>query len=89
MSAVKLTVESNSRYLNLQPGSSLDHLQAASITYRIAIGPHRGCRLHAMSINSVFGRLLPKKVLKITPIEYTLTGSNRRSIPNVGFIPFR
>jgi len=29
-------------YLDLQPGSSLDHLQAASITYRIAIGPHTG-----------------------------------------------
>jgi ribosomal protein S27E len=29
-------------YLDLEPGSSLDHLQAASIQYRIAIGPHAG-----------------------------------------------
>jgi hypothetical protein len=29
-------------YLDLEPGSSLDHLQAASITYCIAIGPHAG-----------------------------------------------
>ncbi len=29
-------------YLDLEPGSSLDHLQAASIAYRIAIGPHAG-----------------------------------------------
>jgi hypothetical protein len=29
-------------YLDLEPNSSLDHLQAASIAYRIAIGPHAG-----------------------------------------------
>jgi hypothetical protein len=29
-------------YLDLEPGSSLDHLQDASIQYRIAIGPHAG-----------------------------------------------
>ena len=29
-------------YLDLDPGSSLDHLQAASIQYRIGIGPHAG-----------------------------------------------
>lgn len=29
-------------YLDLGSGSSLDHLQAASIQYRIAIGPHAG-----------------------------------------------
>ncbi len=29
-------------YLDLEPGSSLDHLQAASIAYRIAIGPNAG-----------------------------------------------
>ena len=29
-------------HLDLQPGSSLDHVQAASINYRIAIGPHAG-----------------------------------------------
>ena len=29
-------------HLDLEPDSSLDHLQAASITYRIAIGPHAG-----------------------------------------------
>ena len=28
--------------MTLGPGSSLDHLQAASIRYRIAIGPHAG-----------------------------------------------
>ena len=28
--------------LDLLPDSSLDHLQAASIAYRIAIGPHAG-----------------------------------------------
>jgi hypothetical protein len=28
--------------LDLESGSSLDHLQAASIAYRIAIGPHAG-----------------------------------------------
>ena len=43
-------------YLDLEPGSSLDYLQAASIDYRIAIGPHGGCRLHAMSTISVRGR---------------------------------
>ena len=31
-------------YLDLESGSSLDHLQAASINYRIAIGPHAGCK---------------------------------------------
>jgi len=29
-------------YLDLGSGSSLDHLQAAPIHYRIAIGPHAG-----------------------------------------------
>lgn len=29
-------------YLNLGSASSLDHLQAASIRYRFAIGPHTG-----------------------------------------------
>jgi hypothetical protein len=29
-------------YLDLGSGSSLDHLQAASIKYRIALGPHAG-----------------------------------------------
>jgi ribosomal protein S27E len=29
-------------YLDLEPGSSLDHLQTASVAYRIAIGPHAG-----------------------------------------------
>ena len=29
-------------YLDLEPGSSLDHLQAASINYCIAIGAHAG-----------------------------------------------
>jgi hypothetical protein len=29
-------------HLDFEPGSSLDHLQAASIAYRIAIGPHAG-----------------------------------------------
>jgi hypothetical protein len=38
---------------------------------------------------TAFGRLLPKKVLKFTPIEYSLTGSNRRSTHEVVFIPFR
>jgi hypothetical protein len=28
--------------LDFEQGSSLDHLQAASIAYRIAIGPHAG-----------------------------------------------
>jgi len=34
-------------YLDLEPGSSLDHLQAASINYRIAIGPHAGRKARA------------------------------------------
>jgi hypothetical protein len=38
-------------YLDLEPGSSLDHLQAASITYRIAIGPHAGRK--ALTLYSV------------------------------------
>lgn len=38
-------------HLNLEPGSSLDHLQAASIAYRIAIGPHAGRK--ALSLFSV------------------------------------
>lgn len=37
--------------LDLEPGSSLDHLQAASINYRIAIGPHAGRK--ALSLYSV------------------------------------
>ena len=37
--------------LDLEPGSSLDHLQAASINYRIAIGPHAGRK--ALSLFSV------------------------------------
>jgi ribosomal protein S27E len=38
-------------YLDLEPGSSLDHLQAASIAYRIAIGPHAGRK--ALTLYSV------------------------------------
>ena len=38
-------------YLDLEPGSSLDHLQAASIQYRIAIGPHTGRK--ALTLYSV------------------------------------
>ena len=38
-------------YLDLAPGSSLDHLQAASIAYRIAIGPHAGRK--ALTLYSV------------------------------------
>jgi hypothetical protein len=37
--------------LDLEPASSLDHLQAASINYRIAIGPHAGRK--ALSLYSV------------------------------------
>jgi hypothetical protein len=37
--------------LDLEPGSSLDHLQASSISYRIAIGPHAGRK--ALSLFSV------------------------------------
>jgi hypothetical protein len=38
-------------HLDLEPGSSLDHLQAASIAYRIAIGPH--ARRKALTLYSV------------------------------------
>jgi len=38
-------------HLDLEPGSSLDHLQAASIAYRIAIGPHAGRK--ALTLYSV------------------------------------
>ena len=38
-------------YLDLEPGSSLDHLQAASINYCIAIGPHAGRK--ALTLYSV------------------------------------
>jgi hypothetical protein len=38
-------------YLDLKPGSSLDHLQAASVSYRIAIGPHAGRK--ALTLYSV------------------------------------
>ena len=38
-------------HLDLEPGSSLDHLQAASIAYRIAIGPHTGRK--ALTLYSV------------------------------------
>jgi ribosomal protein S27E len=38
-------------YFDLEPGSSLDHLQAASINYRIAIGPHAGRK--ALTLYSV------------------------------------
>jgi hypothetical protein len=37
-----LIADSEHSYLDLEPGSSLDHLRAASIDYRIAIGPHAG-----------------------------------------------
>jgi hypothetical protein len=37
--------------LDLEPGSSLDHLQASSISYRIAIGPNAGRK--ALSLYSV------------------------------------
>jgi hypothetical protein len=37
--------------LDIEPGSSLDHLQAASIHYRIAIGPHAGRK--ALTLYSV------------------------------------
>jgi len=37
--------------LDLQPGSSLDHLQTASINYRIALGPHAGRK--ALTLYSV------------------------------------
>ena len=38
-------------YLDLEPGSSLDHLQTASVAYRIAIGPHAGRK--ALTLYSV------------------------------------
>jgi hypothetical protein len=38
-------------YLDLEPGSSLGYLQAASIHYRIAIGPHAGRK--ALTLYSV------------------------------------
>jgi hypothetical protein len=38
-------------HLDLEPGSSLDHLQAASIAYRVAIGPHAGRK--ALTLYSV------------------------------------
>jgi len=37
--------------LDIEPNSSLDHLQAASINYRIAIGPHAGRK--ALTLYSV------------------------------------
>jgi hypothetical protein len=37
-----LIADSEHTYLDLDSGSSLDHLQAASINYRIAIGPQAG-----------------------------------------------
>ena len=37
--------------LDFEAGSSLDQLQAASVNYRIAIGPHAG--LKALTLNSV------------------------------------
>jgi len=36
---------------DLGSGSSLDHMQAASIRYRIAIGPHAGRK--ALTLNSL------------------------------------
>ena len=38
-------------YLDLVPGSSLDHLRAASVAYRIQIGPHAGRK--ALTLYSV------------------------------------
>jgi len=37
-----LLVDQEHPCLNLESDSSMDHLQAASIHYRIAIGPHAG-----------------------------------------------
>jgi hypothetical protein len=51
--------------LDLEPGSSLDHRQASSINYRIAVGPHAGRKalstysippLEKMSKNPLLGR---------------------------------
>ena len=46
---------------DLGSGSSLDHMQAASIRYRIAIGPHAGRKaltLYSLNIGvrALFGR---------------------------------
>ena len=47
-----LLIADPERYcLDLEPDSSLDHLQAASIAYRIAIGPHAGRK--ALTLYSV------------------------------------
>lgn len=46
-----LIVDPEHPQLDFEPGSSLDHLQAASIAYRIAIGPHAGCK--ALTLYSV------------------------------------
>ncbi len=46
-----LTSDPEHLYLDLEPGSSLDHLHAASINYRIAIGPHAGRK--ALTLYSV------------------------------------
>ena len=46
-----LITDTEHPYLDLEPGSSLDHLQAASIAYRIAIGPHAGRK--ALTLYSV------------------------------------
>jgi hypothetical protein len=46
-----LIADPESPHLDLEPGSSLDHLQAASIAYRIAIGPHAGRK--ALTLYSV------------------------------------
>lgn len=42
-------------YLDLEPGSSWDQIQAASIAYRIAIGPHAGRK--ARDAGHIHGRL--------------------------------
>ena len=46
-----LIVDPEHPQLDFEPGSSLDHLQAASIAYRIAIGPHAGRK--ALTLYSV------------------------------------
>ena len=38
----RLPTGSTTRLLDWVPDSSLEHLQAASVSYRIAIGPHAG-----------------------------------------------
>ena len=61
--------------LDIEPNSSLDHLQAASINYRIAIGPHAGPK--ALTLYSVLP-ILRNTVTGLTGVDPAIVEKERQ-----------